>query len=319
MKTLTDLKQAKPPEWIFKGVIAPSVITLFSSPPKLGKTTFWAWLLRMMWTSEEYLGVPIRPVPTLIFSEEADERIASRCMDLGYSEVWPIFWETLEPGRTWIHILAAVKDFAQTWQNSLIIIDTLSRHWGIEDENNNAMVEKVLNPLLAIVRKTGCALVLIHHTRKSGGTGGVASRGGSALVGAVDIIAEMSRVERGDKTNRRRMEVYSRYDSTFENVIIQLSEEGYVLKKEDQWDADDPSAATTVVGTSTETKARQWLRTHPGWWQAAAVAAALGMSERTVSGALGFLVSREEIDCKGAGRKGDPHVYAGTEEMPTDG
>lgn len=265
------------------------------------------------------MGVPIRPVPTLIFSEEADELIYERAADLGYSEMWPIFWETPEPGRKWVHILAKIKEFAGTWQNSLIIIDTLSRHWGIEDENNNAMVESVLNPLIAIVRQTGCALVLIHHTRKSGGSGGVASRGGSALVGAVDIILELGRVERGDRTNRRRLEGYSRYKGTPENIVIQLSEEGYLLKNEDNWDADDPSAATKAVGTSNETKIRQWLRTHPGWWQTGAVAAALGLAERTTRDSLGFLVSREEIDQRGSGRKGDPYVYAGTEEMPTDG
>jgi len=265
------------------------------------------------------MGTRIRPVPTLIFSEEADELIYERCADLGYSEVWPIFWETPEPGRKWAHILAKVKDFATTWQNSLIIIDTLSRHWGIDDENDNAKVEAVLNPLIAVVRQTGCALVLIHHTRKSGGSGGVASRGGSALVGAVDIILELARVERGDRTNRRRLEGYSRYKGTPENIVIQLSEDGYMVKEDADWDADDPSAAVKAVGTSTETRVRQWLRTHPGWWQCSAVAASLGLAERTVSGALGFLVSREEIDQKGNGRRGDPWLYAGTEEMSTDG
>lgn len=237
-------------------------------------------------------------------------------MDLGYSEVWPIFWETPEPGRQWKHILAKIKEFAVEYQNSLIIIDTLSRHWGIEDENNNAMVESVLNPLIAVVRQTGCAVVLIHHTRKSGGSGGVASRGGSALVGAADIIIELSRVERGDRTNRRRLEGYSRYKGTPENIIIQLSEEGYLLKAEESdWDGDDPSRAV-LAGSSTETKVRTWLRTHPGWWQAAAVAAALGLSERTTRDACGFLVSREEIDMKGTGRKGDARLFAGTEELP---
>lgn len=271
-----------------------------------------------MWAEETFLGSEIRPVPTLIYSEEADELIAERCMDLGYGEMWPIYWETPEPGRKWIDVVAGIKKFAMEYTgpngktNALIIIDTLSRHWNIEDENNNAMVEGVLNPLIAVVRKTGCAVVLIHHTRKSGGSGGVASRGGSALVGAVDVILEMARVGK-DRTTKRRLEGYSRYKGTPDDIIIQLTDDGYIVAKDDfDMEADDPSAG--LRGGSTESRVRQWLRMHDGWWQADAIAGAMGLGVRTVREACAFLTAREEIEAQGDGKKGHPYQYSGTLE-----
>lgn len=262
------------------------------------------------------MGARIRPTPTLIFSEEADQLLYERSAELGYSEMWPIFWETPEPGRTWVKILTIIKDFATTWKNCLIVIDTLSRHWGNDDENDNAKVEAILTPLINITRVTGCAILLIHHTRKSGGSGGVASRGGSAIVGAVDIILELGRFDRGDRTNRRRLEGYSRYRGTPDSLVIQLSEEGYMVMGEGDMDSDDPSAGMHIVGSSNETKVRQWLRTNPGWWMAGSISAAMGMAERTVRDALGFLCGREEIESRGTGKKGDPYLYSGTEEEP---
>lgn len=265
------------------------------------------------------MGATIRPTPTLIFSEEADQLLYERAADLGFSEVWPVFWETPEPGRTWLKVLIKIKEFTQLWGGeSLIVIDTLSRHWGIDDENDNAKVEAVFTPLINIVRSTGCAVLLIHHTRKSGGTGGVASRGGSAIVGAVDIILELGRFERGDRTNRRRLEGYSRYKGTPDSLVIQLSEEGYLVKGELDMESDDPGASINVAGSSNETKVRLWLRTNPGWWLVSSVAAGMHMPERTVRDAIGFLVSREEIETRGTGKKGDPYLYSGTEEEPND-
>ena len=67
----------------------------------------------------------------------------------------------------------------------LIIIDTLSRHFG-EDENNASAATNFLNQILAIQAEFNCAALITHHT-------GVADdaknrgRGSSAFKGAVDM------------------------------------------------------------------------------------------------------------------------------------
>lgn len=304
LKTLADLKAVKSPPWIWKGFLLPSGLTLLSSPPKVGKTTLLADLLRQMWTSEDYLGLTITAVPTLVISEEADTLIAQRASDLGYSDSWPIFWMTPEPGRTWEKTLQTIREFAVMWATPLVVVDTLSRHWGIDDENDNAKVESALNPLITIARSTGASILLVHHTRKSGGFGGTASRGGSAIVGAVDIIAELGRFDKGDRTNKRRLDCYSRYAETPEALVIQMTEEGYV-----------------VIGSGVEREplgkegeVLNWLRRNPGFWSEASIVAASGVKRSTVKDALGLLQFEGSISKRGSGTRGTPYQFSAQDE-----
>jgi RecA-family ATPase len=68
----------------------------------------------------------------------------------------------------------------------LVIIDTLSRAHGL-DENDNGAMSKLVARLEKVVRQTGAGLLYLHHTSKAaalGGQGGLAqaARGASALI-----------------------------------------------------------------------------------------------------------------------------------------
>lgn len=68
----------------------------------------------------------------------------------------------------------------------LIIIDTLSRAHGL-DENDNGAMARLVARLEMVVRKTGASLLYLHHTSKTavlGGQGNMAqaARGASALI-----------------------------------------------------------------------------------------------------------------------------------------
>ncbi len=67
----------------------------------------------------------------------------------------------------------------------LLIIDTLSRSHQT-DENSNSEMAKLLGSFERICARTGCAVLLVHHTRKGGagenGAAQHAARGASALV-----------------------------------------------------------------------------------------------------------------------------------------
>lgn len=68
----------------------------------------------------------------------------------------------------------------------LVIIDTLSRSHGL-DENDNGQMSRLVARLEMVVRQTGTALLYLHHTSKAAalaGQGGVAqaARGASALI-----------------------------------------------------------------------------------------------------------------------------------------
>lgn len=300
LRTLADLRSAVPPEWVWDGYLSPGSVTLLSAQAKTGKTTLLAHLLRAMWTEDEFLGQGIRPTPTMILSEEADTMIAGRADSLGYSDMWPIFWQTLEPEHTWEGDMARIKRFTEDWSTPLIVVDTLSRHWGIDDENDNAKVEKILTPLLAVIRKSHAILLLIHHLRKSGGRGGTASRGAGALIGAVDIIMELSRYGKEEQGTRRNLESFSRFAETPDKLTIELGEDGYRALTQD----------STEEKTESGWETKAWLVNNPGWWTADSIAAASKQPLRTARGALAQLVGQGTAYQKGTGRKNDPYQYA---------
>jgi hypothetical protein len=76
-------------------------------------------------------------------------------------------------------------------------IDTFSRAHAL-DENNNSDMSRVLSALEWICSRTGCAIVLVHHTNKAGGRDGGeaqhAARGASALVDNARWGAQLARM-----------------------------------------------------------------------------------------------------------------------------
>lgn len=75
--------------------------------------------------------------------------------------------------------------------------------------------------------KAGAAVVLLHHFRKSAGEHGSAIRGSSALMGKVNVVIEFKLTEAGKTHPRRKLETFSHFGLTPDNVIIELTENGY--------------------------------------------------------------------------------------------
>jgi hypothetical protein len=76
---------------------------------------------------------------------------------------------------------------------------------------------------------TGLSVLVVAHQRKSLGEFGEAVRGSNALIGGVDIVAELERPRAdalaGDGV--RILRAVSRYATTPEEMILALTEEGY--------------------------------------------------------------------------------------------
>jgi hypothetical protein len=71
----------------------------------------------------------------------------------------------------------------------LLVIDPVSALFGVKDENDNAAMQRVMDTLRHIARRTGAAVVAAHHTGKSSVYGGVMSgRGASSMPGGADVV-----------------------------------------------------------------------------------------------------------------------------------
>src|SRR5206468_1571286 len=116
---------------------------------------------------EPFLGfTPTRKTKVLILAvEESLSTAYTRLRDLG-----GISADTLD-----VHVgalrndaenLAAIEAFITGNDIGLVVVDTLSRFWQVFEENNARMVDRELDPLLQMARRTNACVLLLHHDGK---------------------------------------------------------------------------------------------------------------------------------------------------------
>ena len=195
-------------EWLWEPYIGLGMLTVVAAAAKVGKSTAIGYLLKPMLTGKTFWGGTTRGPPAiLLFTEEGPE-LTSRFDELGLSELVatsPLFIHEGHP--TWLTIIDILDLVAP--EGSLVILDTGSRFWGVEDENNAGHVNQALEPLLEVMKRRRLALVFVHHTNKgtatTGGRGDVMDmvRGSGALSGSAAVILVMQKVK-GDGSGTKR-------------------------------------------------------------------------------------------------------------------
>lgn len=80
---------------------------------------------------------------------------------------------------------------------SLIVVDTLARHFGAENENDTQSMNAFVSYLDLIRQEFDCTILVVHHTGKDKEKGG---RGSSVLHGAVDASYLLEKAESGTMT-----------------------------------------------------------------------------------------------------------------------
>jgi len=279
-------------DWLWNGYIARRNLSLISSWPKIGKSTLLFSFFQSFFASEEFLGLPTAAAPTVLLTEEPVPLLRQRRDALGLATA-PLHILPLQPGLSWPRCIAYIKGKIVNGCG-LVVIDTFSRFWGIDDENDAAKVNRALDPLFILTRTHDVAILGLHHTRKAGGPGGSGVRGSNALTGAVDISIELGRVHPYDKTPRRRLESISRYDETPGTFLVHLTNSGYELLDE-QVDATE-QRLMAIVGESAGISAGD-------------LADELMMGERNVQRLLTEMSGRGILDRTGSGSGSSPFLY----------
>ena len=280
-------------DWIWSGYIARRNLTLLSSVPKVGKSTLLFHLFKAMKGNQDFLDQSTVSVPTVLLTEEPVPLLIQRRDEFELADA-PLHVLPLQPGLSWPRCIAYVKRLAIQGYG-LIVVDTLSRFWGIADENDAAQVIQALSPLFALTRTHNVGILGLHHTRKTAGAGGRAVRGSNALTGAVDVSIELERLHPYDKTPCRRLESISRYGETPDTQVIELTATGYHV--------------TDAEAGATERELLKCVGARDGC-TAADVAEEVMMSERNVQRVLTQLVARAILVRTGGGSGSSPYRYA---------
>jgi len=209
--------------WLWEGFIAKGNITLFTAIMKAGKSTFLRGLFSSMSKNEEVAGQPTTKCNILVISEESDDVWSESKKfieekEINHVSVWIRPIRGKPNYKEWDMVIKQIAEVCEKKKIELLVIDTLSSFWPIDDENDSAKVNKALTPLYTFTQK-GIAVLLIHHDRKGGGDHGEAVRGSSALAGFADQLVHFKRNENG-LPNQRIITTNGRLTST--KLIIAL-------------------------------------------------------------------------------------------------
>lgn len=218
-------------EWIWDGFIARGHKTLFSALWKAGKSTFIGLLLKAIQHGELYAGQKTIFCNVLVLSEESHSQWVERREELELQSNIYILSNPLKmkPSyRDWIRWLENIKKFCKENEIGLVIIDTISEFWSVNDENKAPEVTQALMPLNYLT-EDNVAVLLVHHFRKSGGTQGTAARGSGALGSKVDILIDFTRYNEEEQTTKRKLTCLSRFDETPREIVLDYVNGDYVV------------------------------------------------------------------------------------------
>lgn len=202
---IETLAPGESPDWIWPGYVARGHSTLFTGLWKAGKTTILAHILRELTRGGDLVPDPLPGFRTLIVSEEGRGAWSNRRDELELENIDVLcrpLMNARDP-RDWESLIQDVAQHVRETGTGLVVFDTLSGQWPVQDENAAPLVRLALDPLTQII-ETRAGLMLIAHPRKSGGTFGTETRGSSALPGWVDCTVTFSRYDDQSIEDRRR-------------------------------------------------------------------------------------------------------------------
>ena len=286
--------------WVLEGIIPGAAITLFVSPPKVGKTTLLLSVLESMTTGEPWAGREVEQGPAWVFSDEGDHSLSEIIEDVGPSPNNPhrFFLISQRQQADWSTmcylITALISDPAadQPPPPRLLIFDTFSRWSELDDGNSYTQSITAFGPLQKLRDATGCAVVLAHHARKDPTGGSIqAAIGSTGFTAQADHVLSISKLGDG---NTRKLEAEGRFRGAIDSLTVTYNSETRRFQrgaefltpasKEEQRDA----AIIALFTPGEEVPMRTLWEAHPA-----------GMGEQNVRGTVRRLIERGVVVTNG--------------------
>jgi 5S rRNA maturation endonuclease (ribonuclease M5)/DNA-binding transcriptional ArsR family regulator len=288
------------PEWVWQGYLAPGALTLLAGRPKVGKTTLLFPLIAALEQGRPFLDRPTRRSRVLVLSEEREQTLAEK-RQLYLDGADPLLLMRHERGqRHWAQLIEQARRYCAEHHVGLLVVDTWDKWTGLrgDDESKAGAVIEALEPLM-LAASDGLAVLIVAHQRKAAGKHGEAVRGSNAITGGVDVIVELERASEDLGRRLRVLRAESRFTATPEELVGELTQEGYVARGELEEVTRKAERESTV----------RLAEASPGA-TADELAEAAETSRPTMSRRLNDAWEHGLIERSGDGRKGAPYRWS---------
>lgn len=292
-------------DWFVPGYIAAGAVTeLVGKIKAAGKTTWVTHAVRAIATGTPFMERATIQTGVVFLTEQSPTtfRVAlARAGLLQRDDVVVLFWRDVAR-VPWPELVTAAVAECRRGGHRVLIVDTLARFAGLrgDAENNAGDADAAMAPL-QLAAAEGLAIVVVRHERKAGGEVGESGRGSSAFGGAVDIVLALKRGEGATRPTVRVLHALSRFDETPGELVVELTDEGYVALG---------NQAAVALSDARDRLLRDLPRSSEAALSMTEIEALLrGLSPTTIERARDELLGRGEVRRHGKGRKGDPYRY----------
>ncbi|MCC6619207.1 MAG: AAA family ATPase [Chloroflexi bacterium] len=298
------------PDWLIRGYVALGAITELDGKIKSsGKTTLALEAVRSILDGQPFLGQPTMTTKVVYLTEQTPgpfREALGRAGLLGRGDELRVVFRGDVAARPWSELIRDVVDDALRDGYGLLVVDTLGKLAQVKEENDAGEGGRVMAPLQDAAH-AGLAVLVCRHERKGGGDVGESGRGSSAISGDVDVILQLRRAEGNVPRSRRVIETLSRYTETPEKVVIELTDEGYVLRGEEEAVAlnDAIRFVSALLGREIEQK-----RIEGAAPSLDEMVRELELPRAAIQRALRELERRGDVTRSGEGKRGSPYRYS---------
>lgn len=193
--TTAQLADLPAPSWLIDGLLPDLGLTIIYGPSGAGKSFLTVAMTLSLETGEPFLGHLIRnKVRTLYIIGEGSNGTYRRI------DAWRTHHQLPDAGESerWLKRAANLSDYGHvaelielinTNDVGLLVADTFAKCTVGVEENSAKEVGMVVDNVDRIMRETGCAVLLVHHSGMDISRG---SRGSTALKGAADAELEVT-------------------------------------------------------------------------------------------------------------------------------
>ena len=295
MKSENGIKR----EWVWENMIPAGGVVMLAGTPKAGKTTLVAQLVAAVSTGDEFLGLGTKKTKVLWLGlEEREQDVAQRFDALGAGKNLRF---QRGPLRATLPALEAMRQYSIDEGIGMVVVDTLSKFWGLRDENDAADVDRAMDNILQFARATNTAVLLLHHLRKNPADDGADIRGSSAIFAAMDNAIMLRRDQKSE--TRRTINCLSRYSETPLRLFFEMKNDGGLrVMHEGEVDAKKTGGLMAALSSTDQ--------------DVPTIAKKAGLTDSTARRMLRKAASDGEALRTGTGKKGAPETFRLAEDTP---